>query len=53
MYIIYKNNAFSISSELFDKTVCELLPPVCIENGEETEIPFAEEKDGCRCVCNC
>ena len=47
MYIIYKNNAFSISSELFDKTVCELLPPVCIENGEETIIPFAEEKDGC------
>ena len=47
MYIIYKNNAFSISSELSDKTVCELLPPVCIENGEETIIPFAEEKDGC------
>ncbi|MBE6593705.1 MAG: hypothetical protein E7642_06900 [Ruminococcaceae bacterium] len=45
MYIIYKNNAFSISSELSERTVCELLAPVCIENDEEITVPFEKEEN--------
>ena len=47
MYITYKNNELIVTNDACSQSVCELLPPVCIENGEETIIPFAEEKDGC------
>ena len=46
MYITYQSNEFCIATDAYDQSVCELLPPVCIENGMETEVPFDEEKDG-------
>ena len=42
MYILYKNNSFCISDALSDAAVCELLAPVCIENGNETVVPLYE-----------
>ena len=39
MYIIHQNGKFTVSA-VSDGAVCALLPPVCIENGCETEIPF-------------
>jgi hypothetical protein len=40
MYIIYKNNAFCISSAPSADAVCEIFAPVCIENKSETAIPL-------------
>ena len=42
MYILYKNNSFCISDEASDGAVCELLAPVCIENGNETVVPLED-----------
>ncbi len=39
MYIIDQNGAFSVSDGV-EGAVAEILPPVCIENGVEREIPF-------------
>lgn len=47
MYILYQNKSFFISTERTSDAVCALLPPVCIENGNETSIPLANVKDGC------
>ena len=42
MYILYKNKSFCISDEASDGAVCELLAPVCIENGNETLVPLED-----------
>ena len=39
MYIIHQNGKFTVSA-VSDGAVCALLPPICIENGLETEIPL-------------
>lgn len=42
MYILYKNNSFCISDAASDGAVCELLAPICIENGDETVVPLSD-----------
>ncbi len=46
MYIAYKNKSLFISAACDFDPICELLPPVCIENGVETVIPLIAVKDG-------
>ncbi len=42
MYILYKNNAFCISSVRSEEAVCEICAPICMENNREAEIPLAD-----------
>ena len=45
MYIISKEGKFILSS-CAENAVCELPPPVCIENGAEYSVPFVSEQNG-------
>lgn len=42
MFITYKNNSFCVSNDA-DGAVCSILPPICIEDGSETAVPFEKE----------
>lgn len=45
MYITYQNNVFFAAPDP-QEAVCELLPPVCIENGQEMPVPFHAVDNG-------
>lgn len=45
MYITYQNNIFLTAPDP-QEAVCELLPPVCIENGQEMPVPFQTADNG-------
>ena len=47
MYISYKNKSFYIELKRTSDSVCELLPPVCIENGEERSLSLGHTNDNC------